>query len=147
MVLVASDHRMTFDSIRSTFEPDFDVLTMFPHPESVIAAAGALDPFVIVVDLSRRSTNSAAMMTRLLEEIPLIPLVVLLDREANPDASGREWAERGVGGGSLASALTPALELALGGRIRAVVVDSGAPENAPPPTLFAETAYSLTFNC
>jgi hypothetical protein len=147
LVLVVSDHPLVFDSIRAGFEPDFEVMTMRPHAESVIVAAGVLEPLAVIVDLSRRSVSSAAMTKRVLEEIPDLPLVLLLDRETHPDIKRREWIERGLEFDSLGPELALGLHRAFGGRVRAVHVDG----NVAPGEAFLETipeaAYSPTFSC
>ena len=146
LILVVSDHPLVFDGVRAGFEPDFDVVTMAPHAESVIVAAGVLDPCIVIVDLSRRSVRSAAMTARLLEEMPGLPLLVLLDREANPDIQRREWLDRALERDRLATELERGLERAFGMRVRAVQMEANAPEDFLPEAV-PGFVYSPTFNC
>ncbi len=146
LLLVVSDHPLVFESIRAGFEPDFEVLTMCPHAESVIVAAGVLEPSTVIVDLSRRSVQSAAMTARLMEEIPDLPLVLLLDRETNPDVKRRSWLERGLEQDSLGAELAFGLRRAFGGSVRAVHVDAKASDDALLEAI-PGNAYSPTFNC
>jgi hypothetical protein len=118
---------------------------MAPHAEPVIVAAGVLDPCIVIVDLSRRSVRSAAMTARLLEEMPGLPLVVLLDREANPDIKRRAL-DRGLERDRLATELERGLERAFGMRMRVVQVEANAPEDFLPEAV-PGFVYSPTFNC
>jgi DNA-binding NarL/FixJ family response regulator len=145
MVLIVSDHPLVFDNIRGSFEADFDVLTMVPHAESVIAAADVLAPEAVIVDLSRRSVRSAAVTARLLDEVPDVRLVVLMDVEANPDVKRRVWLERGLEQEALGPELARSLRNAFGGKVRAFSVEASDQDLLAGPT--SEAFYSPTFNC
>jgi DNA-binding NarL/FixJ family response regulator len=145
LVLVVSDHPLVFDRIRAAFEPDFDVLTMAPHAESVVAAVGILDPEAVIADLSGRSVRTAPLTARLLEELPDARLVVLMDREPNPDARRREWLESGLERDALGPELASGLRRAFGGRVRALHITADEPE--APFGDMPEVGYSPTFNC
>ena len=145
-VIVVSDHAEVFESMRAGLDPDFEVLTMFPHAESVIAAAGALSPHAVIVDLSKRSVRCGAMTSRVVEEIPEIRLVLLLDRERNPDVKRREWLESGLERDRLSPDLALGLERALGGKVRAVNVHVRDHDDAPHGSI-PEVLYSPTFSC
>ena len=146
LVLVVSDHPLVFDRIRAGFEPEFEVMTMAPHAESVIAAVGILEPDAVIADLSGSAVRSAAMTARLLEEAPETRLVVLMDREANPDVRRRDWFERGLEQAKLGPILALGLYRAFGGRVRALNVEA-AERDEPTMSALAEVAYSPTFNC
>ena len=145
LVLVVSDHPLVFERIRAGFGPDFDVLTMAPHAESVIAAVGALDPDAVIADLSGRSVRSAPATAQLLEELPGARLVVLMDLEANPDVRRRDWLDRGLERDMLGPDLALGLRRAFGGKVRALrvqdMVDDALAGDIP------KAAYSWTFNC
>lgn len=143
-VIVVSDHREVFDRMQATLEADFEVLVMHPHAESVIAAAGALEPQAVIVDLSRPSVRCGAMAARVLDEIPDVRMVLLLDREPNPDVKRHEWLERGLERDMLEPALARGLDRAFGGKVRAVHVEAGADAPLAP---IPDVAYSPTFNC
>ncbi len=129
-VIVVSDHPQVFEKMRRGLEPELDALMMFPHAESVVAATAALMPQAVVVDLSRRSVRCGAMAARVLEELPDARVVLLLDKEANPDVKRREWLESGMERDKLGPELTRCLDRAFGGKVRAIDVDMRAPRGA-----------------
>ena len=145
LVLVVSDHPLVFDRIRAAFEPEFDVLTMAPHAESVIAAVGVLDPEAVIADLSGRSVCTTPLTARLLEELPEARVVVLMDREANPDVRRRTWLENGLERDALGDELAGGLSRAFGGKVRALHVTADEPE--APFGDMPEIGYSPTFSC
>jgi hypothetical protein len=87
-----------------------------------------------------------ATAARLLEEIPDVRLVVLLDREANPDVKRRPWLDSGIERDMLGPDLARVLDRALRGKLRAVSVSADAVED-PLSGPIQEVAYSPTFSC
>ena len=145
-VIVVSDHSEVFDKARAGLEAELEVLALFPHAESVVAAAAAVMPRAVVVDLSQRSVRCAEMLSRLLDEIPETRLVLLLEPETNPDVKRRNWLERGLERDRLSPDLARGLDRAFGGKMRAIGVETRGPD-APPLDGFLEAAYSPTFSC
>lgn len=145
-IIVVSDHREVFEKMRAGLEQEYEVLAMFPHLESVVAAAGALRPTAVVVDLSNRSVRCGAMATGLLEEMPDVRMVLLLEREPNPDVKRRAWLESGLERDKLGPRLSRGLDRAFGGKVRAIDVDVRGPEDPPRGAIY-EVAYSPTFSC
>jgi DNA-binding NarL/FixJ family response regulator len=56
-VLLADDHRVVAEGLQSLLEPHFDVAGIVSDGRELVAAAKALDPDVIVVDVSMPSLN------------------------------------------------------------------------------------------
>lgn len=79
-VLVVSDHPIVFDRIRTMLEPEFDAMSLVAHPESVVAAVGALEPTILVVDLSTATVRGSHVVARVREELPEQRCITLVDR-------------------------------------------------------------------
>ncbi|MBI1358288.1 MAG: response regulator [Acidobacteria bacterium] len=94
-VLVVSDHPLVFDRIRTALEPVFATLTLVAHPESVVAAVGAIDPTILVVDLLSPSVRGEEVLARVREELPLQRVVALVETRAHAIPDGVKTVRRG----------------------------------------------------
>ncbi len=56
-VLLADDHRVVAEGLRGLLDPHFDVIGIVSDGRELLAAAKALDPDVIVLDISMPSLN------------------------------------------------------------------------------------------
>jgi DNA-binding NarL/FixJ family response regulator len=56
-VLLADDHRVVAEGLRSLLEPHFDVVGIAADGRELVAAAETLDPDVVVLDISMPSLN------------------------------------------------------------------------------------------
>jgi DNA-binding NarL/FixJ family response regulator len=56
-VLLADDHRVVAEGLRSLLEPHFDVVRVVSDGREVVSAARALDPDAVVLDVSMPSLN------------------------------------------------------------------------------------------
>jgi DNA-binding NarL/FixJ family response regulator len=56
-VLLADDHRVVAEGLRGLLEPQFDVAGIVSDGRELLAAAKALDPDVVVLDISMPSLN------------------------------------------------------------------------------------------
>jgi DNA-binding NarL/FixJ family response regulator len=56
-VLLADDHRVVAEGLRGLLEPHFDVVGIVSDGRELLAAAKALDPDVVVLDISMPSLN------------------------------------------------------------------------------------------
>jgi len=83
-VLLADDHRGLLELIRVLLEPSFDVLGAVGDGESLIEAAGKLQPDVIVTDISMPKLNGIEAVNRL-RESGSPAKVVFLTVHADPD--------------------------------------------------------------
>ena len=83
-VLLADDHRDLLELIRVLLEPSFDVLGAVGDGESLIEAAGKLQPDVIVTDISMPKLNGIEAVNRL-RESGSPAKVVFLTVHADPD--------------------------------------------------------------
>jgi DNA-binding NarL/FixJ family response regulator len=83
-VLLADDHRDLLRLIRSLLEPTFDVVGTVGDGESLIEAAGKLQPDLIVTDISMPKLNGIDAADQL-RESGSTSKVVFLTVHADPD--------------------------------------------------------------
>jgi DNA-binding NarL/FixJ family response regulator len=83
-VLLADDHRDLLALIRNLLEPTFEVVGAVGDGESLIEAAGKLQPDVIVTDISMPKLNGIEAANRL-RESGSTSKVVFLTVHADPD--------------------------------------------------------------
>ena len=76
-VLLADDHKMVAEGLRSLLEPEFDLVRTVQDGHALVAAARELDPDVIVADISMPELNGLEAI-RQLREMGLRAKVVFL---------------------------------------------------------------------
>jgi DNA-binding NarL/FixJ family response regulator len=64
-VLLADDHHLVAEGLRSLLEPHFDVVGIVPDGREVLSAAKALEPDVVVLDISMPSLNGIEAVRQL----------------------------------------------------------------------------------
>ena len=64
-VLLADDHRLVAEGLRSLLEPHFEVVGIVADGRELVAAAGTLGPDVIVLDISMPSLNGIEAVRQL----------------------------------------------------------------------------------
>jgi DNA-binding NarL/FixJ family response regulator len=83
-ILLADDHQSLLELIRGLLEPTFDVVGCVEDGESLVEAAGRLQPDVIVTDISMPKLNGIEAAHRLRESGSSSKLV-FLTAHADPD--------------------------------------------------------------
>lgn len=66
-ILLADDHRRLLELVQGLLEPTFDVVTCVEDGESLVEAAGKLQPDVIITDISMPKLNGIEAAGRLRE--------------------------------------------------------------------------------
>lgn len=89
-VILSDDHTMILEGLKSLLEPEFEVVGMFSDGLSLIEAAPALRPNVIVLDIGMPKMNGLNAGQRLKEMMPLVKLVYLT-MNADPDVTGEAF--------------------------------------------------------
>ncbi len=89
-VILADDHTMIREALKSLLEPEFEVVGMFGDGLSLIEAAPALQPNVIVLDIGMPKMNGLNAGQRLKQIMPLVKLVYLT-MNADPDMTGEAF--------------------------------------------------------
>ena len=89
-VILADDHTMIREALKSLLEPEFEVVGMFGDGLSLIEAAPALQPNVIVLDIGMPKMNGLNAGQRLKQILPLVKLVYLT-MNADADMAGEAF--------------------------------------------------------
>lgn len=83
-ILLADDHRKLLELLRGLLEPIFDVVGCVEDGESLVEAAGKLQPDVIITDISMPTLNGIEAAGRL-RESGSSARIVFLTAHADPD--------------------------------------------------------------
>lgn len=83
-ILLADDHRRLLEIVQGLLEPTFDVVRCVKDGESLVEAAGKLQPDVIVTDISMPKLNGIEAADRL-RESGSSSKIVFLTVHADPD--------------------------------------------------------------
>jgi DNA-binding NarL/FixJ family response regulator len=117
-ILIADDHRILADGLRSLLEPEFEVVGMVADGRELLASAKQLRPDVIVADVAMPSLNGIEAAARL-RDLGVTAKVVFLTMH-NEVAYARRAMQAGAAGfvlkHSAASELVTAVREALQGR-------------------------------
>src|SRR3954471_17979874 len=80
-VLIADDHSMVAEGLRSILEKHYDVIGIVPDGRKLLEAAPTLKPDVVVIDISMPLLNGLEAGHRLKDAFPNIKLVFLTMQE------------------------------------------------------------------
>ena len=80
-VILADDHPLIMDALRNLLEPEFEIVGMFTDGQSLIEAAPALNPNVIVLDIGMPTMNGLSAGERLKKLMPRVKLVYLTQNQ------------------------------------------------------------------
>jgi DNA-binding NarL/FixJ family response regulator len=76
-VLLADDHKIILDGLRSLLEPEFDIAGMVEDGRALVSAAQKLSPDVIVVDISMLLLNGIEAISQIKKTDPHVKVVFL----------------------------------------------------------------------
>ena len=129
-ILLADDHVMLAEGLRSLLSENFDVVGVVEDGRALVAAASELLPYVIVADISMPHLSGLEALPLLTRTDPGIR-VILLTMHLNPAYARKAFQAGAVGflvKHSAAVELTAAVKEALAGRtsvIGVVVIRTG----------------------
>jgi len=89
-VILADDHTLILDALKSLLEPEFEVVGMFADGRALMEGAVALNPNVIVLDIGMPMMNGLNAGQRLKQAMPLVKLVYLTMNH-DPDMAGEAF--------------------------------------------------------
>lgn len=89
-IILSDDHTMILEALKNLLEPEFEVVGMFADGLSLVEGAAALQPNVIVLDISMPKMNGLSAGQRLKEMMPLVKLVYLT-MNSDPDITGEAF--------------------------------------------------------
>jgi DNA-binding NarL/FixJ family response regulator len=88
-VILADDHNMVLDALKSLLEPEFEVVGVFNDGLSLVDGAPKLNPNVVVLDIGMPKMNGLIAGQRLKQSMPFVKLVYVtmsLDAEMAAEA-------------------------------------------------------------
>jgi len=110
-VVLADDHRIVAEGLKSLLTSDFDVVAVVEDGRAALEAARSLQPDVVVADIGMPHLNGIEVTVRLKQELPDIKVVILtMHRE---EAYARRALEAGAVGYVLKVAAPAELVLAI----------------------------------
>ncbi|MGA9570278.1 MAG: response regulator transcription factor [Candidatus Acidiferrales bacterium] len=89
-VLLADDHQMLVDALRSILEPQCEVVGTVSDGRSLLAAAEKLRPDVIVIDIAMPQLNGLDAGRQLKQKMPSVKLIYMTMNE-DPDLIGEAF--------------------------------------------------------
>ena len=117
-VLLADDHQMLLDALKSVLEPRCEVVGMVGDGRSLLEAAAKLQPDIIVVDIAMPQLNGLDAARQIKHSMPRVKLIFMTMNE-DPYLVGeafRAGASAYLVKQAAALELTDAIELVLKGR-------------------------------
>ena len=89
-VILADDHTLMLDALKSLLEPEFEVVGTFADGRELMEGAPALNPNVIVLDVGMPVMNGLIAGQKLKQAMPLVKLVYLTMNH-DPDIAGEAF--------------------------------------------------------
>ena len=89
-VVLADDHTLLLEALKSLIEPEFEVVGMFADGLSVVNEAPRLNPHVIVLDIRMPTMNGLNAGERLKLLMPSVKLVYLT-QDQDPDIAAQAF--------------------------------------------------------
>lgn len=118
-ILIADDHELVAQAFKTLLATSYDIVGTVTDGQTLIKAADALAPQIVLVDLTMPRLNGLDAIERIREQQPRIRLIVLTQQEDADTAA--EAIRRGASGyvlkSSAPSELFEAIEEVLEGRV------------------------------
>ena len=89
-VILADDHTLMLDALKTLLEPEFEVVGTFADGRDLLDGAAELNPNVIVLDVGMPVMNGLIAGQKLKQAMPLVKLVYLTMNH-DPDIAGEAF--------------------------------------------------------
>lgn len=76
-IILADDHLMLMDAVKSLPEPEYEVVGKYPDGDALVTAAVALSPDVVILDVGMPKLNGLIAAVRLKKALPKTKLIFL----------------------------------------------------------------------
>lgn len=76
-VIIADDHQILTDAIKSLLEPEYEVVGTFTDGESLVNGAGELFPDVVLLDVGMPTMNGLIACSHLKKSLPRVKVIFL----------------------------------------------------------------------
>jgi DNA-binding NarL/FixJ family response regulator len=115
-VLLADDHRIVGEGLKSLLANDFELVAIVEDGREMVAATRKLQPDVIVADISMPRLNGIEALTQLKKELPEVKVVLLTMH--NDPAYARRALEAGAKGFVVKYAVAAELVMAINAAVK-----------------------------
>ena len=95
-VLLADDHKILLEGLKSLLKPDFDIVGTVEDGRQVLDVANELEPDLVVIDISMPYLNGI-QATRLLKDIVPKARIVILSMHADPAYAAEAFRAGAIG--------------------------------------------------
>src|SRR5262245_45997540 len=95
-IILADDHKLLIDALKAMLEPQFEVVGTFSDGHALVEAAPALQPDVIVLDVSMPTMNGLSAGQRLKRLMPDVKLIYMAMNH-NPDLAAEAFSLGALG--------------------------------------------------
>src|SRR4030095_11183965 len=88
-IILADDHTMLMDAVRSLLEPEYEVVGTYPNGEELVRATQRLEPDVVILDVCMPTLNgliACAQLRTLMPKVKVIFLTMNQDAETAGEA-------------------------------------------------------------
>lgn len=89
-IILADDHTLMLDALKSLLEPEFQVVGIFGDGLSLVEGAAALNPDIVVLDIGMPNMNGLLAGQRLKQLIPRVKLIYLTMNQ-DPDIAAEAF--------------------------------------------------------
>jgi len=89
-VILADDHTLMLDALKTLLEPEFEVVGTFADGRDLVDKAAELNPNVIVLDIGMPVMNGLIAGQKIKQAMPLVKLVYLTMNH-DPDVAGEAF--------------------------------------------------------
>ena len=89
-IIIADDHNLLSDMIKSLLEPEFEVVGTFTDGQTLVEAGPALVPDVVVLDIGMPVMNGLSAGERLKQVLPKVKLIYLTMNQ-DPDLAAEAF--------------------------------------------------------
>lgn len=89
-IILADDHTMLMDAVKSLLEPEYEVVGTFPNGEEVVKAAAQLAPDVVILDVCMPTCNGLIACARLRTMLPKVK-IIFLTMNQDTDTAGEAF--------------------------------------------------------
>ncbi len=76
-IILADDHLLIMDAVKSLLEPEYEIVGKFPNGEELVNAAVELSPDVVILDVCMPTVNGLIACTRLRTLMPKLKVIFL----------------------------------------------------------------------